>query len=271
MKNYVISVSTAVERRAHIEREFGARAVDFEFFDAVVPATVEATARALGLDATRTELHQVELACLLSHVSLWKKAVDERLDHIAVFEDDIHLGEHAADFLMSSNWIPPQCRIVKLEAFYRKIVVITDQAPIMLPYRRRLLILDGPHLGGGGYVLSQAAARELTGFAAQRNELAPVDHIVFAHYPSATGCEIHQMSPALCIQDMHLTKGPTRFPSHLKDVRSIRRGENREKADLGLLGKIKRETGRVLKQMRRALQELMQRFQGRRTMRIRFR
>ena len=270
MKNYVISLSTASERRAHIEREFAARDVEFEFFDAVIPATVEATARDLGLDASRTKLHQLELACLLSHVSLWKKAVDERLDHIAVFEDDIHLGEHAADFLMNSSWIPLQCRIVKLEAFYRKIVVITDQAPIVLPHRRRLLLLGEAHMGGGGYILSQAAARELTEFAAQCNELAPVDHVVFGHYPRATGSKIHQMSPALCIQDMHLTKGPTRFTSHLQDVRSIRKGENMGKANLGLPDKIRRESGRVLKQIRRAFQGLMQRFEGRRTMRIRF-
>jgi glycosyl transferase family 25 len=270
MKNYVISVSTALERRANVEREFAARAVDYEFFEAVTPATVEATARVLGLDAGRTDLHPLELACLLSHASLWKKAVDERLDHIAVFEDDIHLGDHAGDFLMDSSWIPAQCPIVKLEAFYRKIVVATDRAPIVLPHRRRLLLLDEAHMGGGGYILSQAAARELLGFATRCNELAPVDHIVFAHYPRATGSKIYQMSPALCIQDMHLTRGPTRFPSHLKDVRSVRRGENKEKPNLGLMDKVRRESGRVLKQMRRAVQELTQRFQGRRTMRIRF-
>jgi glycosyl transferase family 25 len=270
MKNYVISLSTALERRANIERGFSAKRVEFAFFDAVTPATVDAAARALGLDAGRTQLHPLELACLLSHASLWQKAMDERLDHIAVFEDDIHLGEDAADFLMNSAWIPAQCPIVKLEAFYRKIVVNTDRAPIVLPHRRRLLLLDEVHMGGGGYILSQAAARELIGFAARCNELAPVDHIVFDHYPRASGSKIYQMSPALCIQDMHLTKGPTRFPSHLQDVRSIRKGENKEKANLGLAGKVRREIGRVVKQMRRTWQEQMQRLQGRRTMRIRF-
>ena len=270
MKSYVISLATASERRAHIEREFAARKVEFEFFDAVTPATIDATARAVGLDSGRTALHPPELACLLSHVSLWKKAVDERLDHIAIFEDDIHLGEHAADFLMNSAWIPPQCEIVKLEAFYRKITVTTEQAPIVLPHQRRLLILDEAHMGGGGYIISQSAALELTGFAAQSNELAPVDHIVFAQYPRATGSKIHQMSPALCIQDMHLTKGSTRFPSYLQDQRSIRKGENKEKAKLSVPDKLRRERERVLKQMRRALHELLQRFQGRRTIRIRF-
>jgi glycosyl transferase family 25 len=270
MKNYVISLSTALQRRAHIEREFAARGVEFEFFDAVTPATIDATARALGLDARRTELRPPELACLLSHVSVWKKAVDEQLGHVTVFEDDVHLGQHAAEFLANPAWIPPQCRIVKLEAFYRRIVVRTDQAPTMLAHGRRLLLLDEAHLGGGGYLLSQDAASDLTGFAAQCNPLTPVDHIVFVHYPRATGHRIHQMSPALCIQDMHLTKASKHFPSYLQDQRATRRGENKPKVPLALPAKIRREGHRVLKQLRRGLQELLQRFQGRRTIRIGF-
>jgi glycosyl transferase, family 25 len=271
MKSYVISLSSASQRRAHIESEFAARGVKFEFFDAVEPATVEATARVLGLDPRRTKLHQREVACLLSHVALWKKAVDEQLDHIAIFEDDIHLGEHADYFLASSSWIPAECRIVKLEVFYRRIVVLTDPPAIRLAHKRRLLTLAQAHMGGGGYILSRDAATELIRLLAQCNELPPVDHFVFGNYPRDMGHRVHQMSPALCIQDEHLTKGHTRFPSNLQDVRRIRRGENTEKKKLGFSGKAKREIGRVLNQSRRALKDLAQLFQGRRAMRLRFR
>ena len=271
MKNYVISLSGAYQRRAHIENEFSRRAVKFEFFDAVVPATVEAMARVLGLDSSRTQLHQREVACLFSHIALWKKAVEEQLDHIAIFEDDIYLGEHAGFFLASSSWIPSQCKIIKLEAFYKRIVVLTNPPAISLPHNRRLLILGAAHRGGGGYILSNGAARELIGFMGQCNELSPIDHVVFEDYPRETGNRVHQMAPALCIQDMNLAKDRTRFPSHLKEVRSIRRGENKEKEKLGFSRKVKREASRILIQIERALQELVQIFQGRRTMRIRFR
>jgi glycosyl transferase, family 25 len=270
MKNYVISLSSAQQRRAHIQSEFSRRAVEFEFFDAVAPATVEATARVLGLDSTRTQLHQREVACLLSHVALWKKAVEEQLDYMAIFEDDIHLGEHAGYFLASSSWIPSQCQIVKLEAFYKRIVVLTEQPTISLPHKRRLMVLGSAHMGGGGYILSNRAASELIAFLAERSELSPIDHVVFGNYPQETGNWIHQMVPALCIQDMNLAKDGTRFPSHLKDVRSVRRGENKEKERLGLAGKAKREISRILIQIERAMRELVQMFQGRRTMRIRF-
>jgi glycosyl transferase family 25 len=270
MKSYVISLSTAFQRRAHIENEFSASAVEFEFFDAVIPATVEAAARNLGLDPSRTKLHQREVACLLSHVALWKKAVDEQLDHIAIFEDDIHLGEHAANFLMNFSWIPPHCQIIKLEAFYRKIVVMTDQPAIRLAHKRRLLLLAEAHMGGGGYILSHGVARDLIGFLAQCNELSPIDHVVFGDYPRDRGAKVYQMSPALCIQDMHLTKGCARLPGHLQDVRSERKGENRQKEVLSLSRKAKREFGRVLIQIERVLKELVQIFQRRRTIKIRF-
>lgn len=126
-------------------------------------------------------------------------------------------------------------------------------------------------MGGGGYILSNSVASDLLSFLTQRNELLPVDHVVFGIYPRETGDVIHQMVPALCIQDMNLAKGQTRFPSHLKDVRSVRRGENKEKERLGLSGKVKREGSRIIRQMERAVQELLQMFQGRRTIRIRFR
>jgi len=270
MKSYVISLSTAIQRRVHIENEFSAKAVEFEFFDAVTPATLEATARILGLDSNRTKLHPREVACLFSHVALWKKAVEEQLDYIAIFEDDIYLGDNAANFLGSFTWIPPHCKIIKLEAFYRKIVVMTDQPAIKLPFKRRLLVLGEAHMGGGGYILSNDLARDLICFMAQCSELLPVDHVVFRDYPRDTGTKVHQMSPALCIQDMHLTEGHAKFPSHLKDVRSVRKGENKEKETLSFSKKMKREIRRVLRQIERALKELAQPFQRRRTIKIRF-
>lgn len=271
MKNFVISLSTASQRRAHIESEFSAKAVEFEFFDAVVPATVETAARTLGLDPAKTELHPRELACLLSHAMLWKKAMDDRLDHICIFEDDIHLGEQAHAFLMDSSWIPSYCGLVKMESFYREIAVMTDQPAINLPDERRLLVLGGRHMGCGGYILSREVACELLEFTARCQKLVPVDHIVFEHYPQNTGRKIYQMLPALCIQDMKLTKSHARFPSHLEDVRNIRKGENKTKQKLSISEKIRRDAGKPFIRVARALRRRMKFFQGKRIIKMTFR
>jgi glycosyl transferase family 25 len=53
------------------------------------------------------------LACLLSHVSLWKKVVDKKIPAIAIFEDDIYLGENAELLLKDLSWLSVD--IVKIE------------------------------------------------------------------------------------------------------------------------------------------------------------
>ena len=40
MRNFVISLSSATLRRAHISSEFAKEKVDFEFFDAITPETM---------------------------------------------------------------------------------------------------------------------------------------------------------------------------------------------------------------------------------------
>ena len=77
MRNFVISLSSATLRRAHISSEFAKEKVDFEFFDAITPETMAQAVEDLGVDISKTELRKCEIACLLSHAVLWKKAVDE--------------------------------------------------------------------------------------------------------------------------------------------------------------------------------------------------
>ena len=92
MKKMVISLSTAKERREHIMAEFAQQDVDFEFFDAITPVSLDLAISQLGLDGYHSTLHQNEIGCLLSHMILWKKVVDEKLKYIAIFEDDIYFG-----------------------------------------------------------------------------------------------------------------------------------------------------------------------------------
>ncbi|MGO1513314.1 MAG: glycosyltransferase family 25 protein, partial [Psychrobacter sp.] len=76
MKNFVISLQSATERREHINSEFGKHNVNFEFFDALTPDTAKDYALSLGLNLDSISLTPGELACMMSHVALWKKAID---------------------------------------------------------------------------------------------------------------------------------------------------------------------------------------------------
>ena len=105
MKNIVISLKTATARREHIVQEFGKQNIGFEFFDALTPDLARPLAEKMQLNVEDEYLTGGELACFMSHVSVWQKMVDEQLPYVAIFEDDVLLGERAFDIFNSSSWI----------------------------------------------------------------------------------------------------------------------------------------------------------------------
>lgn len=262
MRIFVISLEREQQRRAHINAQFSHENVQFEFFNAITPHVLDETKAKLGLDSVSTTLHQNEVACLLSHVILWKKAIDDNLDYITIFEDDIHLGKNAKCFLQDTTWIPEDCEIVKLEKFYKKIGIALGGKTYSLVGDRKLLPLMTIHMGGGGYILSQTAARQLLDMLKCSEQLIPVDHLIFREYLKASTQRIYQMSPALCIQDMILKKGKTIFPSALEEVRNERKGEDFSKKRLSFLMKVKREFSRMGAQLYKAFQEHLQLYKG---------
>ncbi|WP_109439771.1 glycosyltransferase family 25 protein [Acinetobacter haemolyticus] len=270
MKNYVISLSNESQRRKHIHTEFGKEGLAFEFFDAITPVTLLQTAHALGIKVDTTDLHPNEVACILSHAILWKKAVDENLDYIAIFEDDIYLGKFAQVFLKDSHWISEQCGIIKLETLYRKVFISRKEETVRLHNQRELMVLDSPHMGAGGYILSRRAAESLLDFTVKLPKLIPIDHIIFRIYPEESKKKVYQLSPALCIQDVILTKGETNFPSSLEEVRNIRKGESKVKKKLSLQAKAIREFSRPFLQIFSFIQTGIWFIQGKKLTKIKF-
>ena len=202
MKNYVISLKSATARRKHISNEFGKQNINFEFFDAITPNEIQSTAQELGLNISKTELTQGEIACLLSHVSLWKKALDEKLDYIAIFEDDIYLGENADKFLNSDQWIPEGIDIIKLEAFSKSALMLFQS--IKLINNKKLRQLTGEHLATAGYILSLKAVNFYMLKFRSENELIAIDHIMFEKTIFDKTAKVYQLLPALCIQSDRL-------------------------------------------------------------------
>ncbi|OTG84715.1 glycosyltransferase family 25 protein [Acinetobacter sp. ANC 4648] len=271
MKNFVISLSTAVKRREHISAEFGRQDIEFQFFDAVVPETMESMVRELGLDLTATDLKKSEVSCLLSHVALWKKAVDDNLDYIAIFEDDIYLGSQAKTFLSDPSWIPKDYNIIKLEAFYRYITVLNDKDDISIA-QRKLAVLKSRHMGCGGYILSNNGAANLLKFIKKYKKLIPIDHIVFNDYMLQGNDRIFQMVPALCIQDFILNKCHEKFPSHLEDDRRVRKGEVEKiiKPKISFVQKVKREISRPFLELLKFINFRYQQLHGQIIIRMKF-
>lgn len=251
MKNYVISLTTALDRRTHITQEFGKQTVPFTFFDAITPTQVDALAQKFNVNIADANLTQGELACLFSHICLWQKAIDDNLDYIAIFEDDIYLGENSQSFLTQSDWIPKQSTIIKLEMFDQ---YVTMNRTAITHYQNRVLrSLQNIHLGAAGYILSQQMCQFLMQFIQHYPQgIVASDHILFEDYLKENQ-PIYQLVPALCVQSDridHQTK--VTFTSSLEKDRRVRFNNivSEKKQKRSISQKIHREISRLFSQFK---------------------
>ncbi|HEZ5833074.1 TPA: glycosyltransferase family 25 protein [Neisseria meningitidis] len=213
MQNHVISLASAAERRAHITDTFGVRGIPFQFFDALMPS--EELNRMMaelvpGL-AKQHLLSEVEKACFMSHAVLWKQALDEGLPYIAVFEDDVLLGEGAEQFLAEDTWLEERfdkdsAFIVRLETMFMH--VLTSPSGVADYCGRAFPLLESEHWGTAGYIISKKTMRFfLQHFAMlQPEQIKPIDLMMFSDFFDKEGVLVYQVSPALCAQELHYTK-----------------------------------------------------------------
>jgi len=249
MKNIVISLESAKNRRQHIENEFGKHNVPFEFFDALTPNLAQTRALDMKIDNSEQVLSDGELACFMSHITLWQKMIDESMPYLSIFEDDIYLGEDSEYLLNNFDWIDPKWNIIKIEAFSKKAFLSADTHEI-IANKRYISELKRKNLGAAGYILSLHGAKVYLDYILNSN-LLPVDELMFNTFISEKTEPVYQMTPALCIQEMVLnkTKSGLLLPSSLEVNR-----RNRMKLEKkGGLMKVRKEAIRLVSQAKDAL------------------
>lgn len=199
MKNYVISLATATDRRQHITAEFGKQGIVFEFFDAVTPNDVDELANKFNINIQNANLTKGELACFFSHLCLWQKAVDDNLDYLAVFEDDVYLGENTHLFLRDGDWIPNDCELIKIEHYLDKLMLGKSISGI---YGRHIKPLKEFNWGTAGYIIHKSMIGKLMHVITNqfKTNAEPIDHIMFETAILKYNLPIYQMTPALCVQ-----------------------------------------------------------------------
>lgn len=248
MKNIVISLKTATARREHIVQEFGKQNIGFEFFDALTPNLARPLAEQMQLNIHDDFLSPGELACFMSHVSIWQKMVDEQIPHLAIFEDDVYLGKDAAELLNNSDWISTEWDIIKTEAFADQVFLGKTQSEIANGMRY-IVQLIGKNLGTAGYILSFVGAQKYLEYV-KKIQLIPLDQVMFDEFVRHIFHPVYQMTPALCIQEMMLyPEKKTVLSSDLLAERKARMKKQKKKG----WAKIQLEVLRILKQVKYAL------------------
>lgn len=226
-KNFVISIPTADKRRNHIIQQFGQKKIPFEFFDAFTPSERlnDHLQRYLPNLAATSKLTMGEKGCLMSHFMLWKKCVDDDLDFITLFEDDILLGENAEQFLAEDEWLKVRFNfqeifVLRLETFLMPVKI--EKQKQILPFQQREIdILKSKHFGTAGYVISHGAAKYLLEVFEKLSseEIKPIDEIMFNQLIDAPGYRVYQLNPAICVQELQLHQDGSLLLSHLEQER----------------------------------------------------
>lgn len=248
MKKIVISLKSAEIRRLHIQSQFSKHHLDFSFFDALDPEQAKQAVGFLQLKYLENHITDSELACFMSHVMVWKQVVDENLDLVAIFEDDIYLGQEAHQFLSTDEWVNPKWQIIKIEAF-SQFVKLGHSIHHLEHSQRAIRQLVGRHLGAAGYIITQNAAQFLLDYITRSSLVEPLDHILFDECVSSNEIDIFQMTPALCIQSFLFDGSHSKFPSNLEDERIIRR--KHESKNRTLNKKLVREFKRIFTRLYR--------------------
>lgn len=257
MKSHIISLVTAQQRRQHITQEFDKHNLDFEFFDAITPEQVPLIAQKFNINIQNSELTQGELACLFSHVCLWQKAKDENLKYLAVFEDDVYLGNNIKLFLENDDWIPNVCGLLKIEHFIDRLYLGKSIHEFQ---GRHIKQLQEFNWGTAGYIISLEMIDIMMDLLKNQFNIKhiPIDHLMFELGIEKYPTKIYQLSPALCVQsDRPQQQGD--LLSTLESERQAKRAKT-PKVKLTILQKIHKEIMRPFTQLRDAIKKQTVRF-----------
>jgi glycosyl transferase family 25 len=140
--------------------------------------------------------------CLLSHVKAWRVIAEADQPYAAVFEDDAHFATDMGALLASTDWIPTDADVVKLESNSR--MILKPGREISVAPSRKLHEAVSGSWGSAGYIISRSAAHRAAD-APDEWHHAP-DNFLFkpASTPFAATLRRYQVKPAVCIQDMLL-------------------------------------------------------------------
>lgn len=267
MKKLVISLENAHDRRAHIKKQFDSNNIAYEFFDAVNATQIANVAEKLNITITNTSLGKNEIACFLSHASIWQLAVESKYPYVCIFEDDVYLGEDSEFYLNDIlKWKPDDAHILKLE-IYNKVIKVDERFKSIKVGNRKLVKLATKHTGCAGYVITLETARILLDIVRNHEALIPVDHIVFGDFLYNYNANIYQILPAICIQSQHYESAES-LVSYLEIERKGRQATHSNNKKW--MSKVAREGIRLIRQIIHTIDKINLRFKGIKEIRLTF-
>lgn len=190
IKSFAINVAKNTYRRDHISGQSDKAGLDIRIFDAVTPQTLKDHTYSYNPERTRNfygrPLFDTELACAMSHITLWEQLCqDHTADAYVIMEDDITITDNLARLINAVDW--SKISFLKLSGQCkrpcRQITTIDDNYTL---YKYAY----GP-LDAACYVITKYAAEKLLPYC--RHLFAPIDIMIDRSYDH--GVDLHGIMP----------------------------------------------------------------------------
>lgn len=139
-----------------------------------------------------------ELGCYLSHMAAWRMLCDGSDEFVMVLEDDVRLSSSLALIAGSTDWIPDDVDLVKLETSTQRIAI--GREGHLAPGERTVHRLLKRDICTGGYIIRRRLAEQ---FIRESDFSLPVD-VFMLDKISVQRNRIFQMNPAMVIQEHYL-------------------------------------------------------------------
>lgn len=107
MKVFVINLKRSTDRRQHMKTHLERLGIDYEFFEAIDGEALteediercESGAFPPWPSFNARHLSRSEIGCLLSHLAIYRKIIDENMEWACILEDDAVPGKHAGELI----------------------------------------------------------------------------------------------------------------------------------------------------------------------------
>lgn len=217
MRNIVISLPTAAERRALIEREFNRHQISFQFYDAIDGATLSEEQKSLvDYSALRREARYFPLpgaiAVWLTQMEVFRNFVNSNEALLAVFQDDVRLNQGAKTVLKALTEDMKCFDIVKLSWRQKKRKFLKC---VNLIANYSVGIIDGYDTGADAFVISKDAARHLV--ESHPKMCWHLDHLITRYWEN--GLTVGIVYPPVAYDD-HSLKSQISESSYSRKVKS---------------------------------------------------
>lgn len=179
IKCFAINVATNDFRRERILAQSTKAGIDIQIFNAITPANTSDIPNKYSEKKARNfsgrPLMKTEIACGLSHISLWRKLQnDMNADYYLILEDDIDIQHNMADII--NNLDLSNVGFLKLSGQQeRPMKKICDLNKPFSLYKYAF----GP-LDGAAYLVSKLGAKKLDKYCQQLH--APIDILMDRSY-----------------------------------------------------------------------------------------